>query len=399
MDGRPTGWRRWCRSWSGLGAFALGLAIGGTAPTMGVLVAGRLMQGLGGGAVVAVAYVCVGRGFPEELRPSVFAVMSTAWILPSLVSPLLASFVATAFGWRWVFLGLIPITAAIGLLASRSVTTLRPADARLDESPVDNSHIGEVLRLGLGAGLILAGLSTEVVWALLPLVAAGLLIAVPAFRSLTPRGTIRADRGLPAAVATRGVLTFSFFAADAFISLALTSVRGTATTYAGVVLAASSFTWTAGSWIQAREVRLMGGAPSRPTRWRLPGRRHGGPALSLSSAVPLWCWLVSSGVCGLGMGMAYSPLSVVTLAQAEPGREGEATSALQLTDVLGSALGTGVAGVIVSLVDRLGHEDGLALAIVFAMTAVAAGGRGGPRRTTRATSGDLVGAAARAVSS
>ena len=92
---------------AGLGVFGAGLVVAGAAGDGGAG-GGRALQGLGGGVVPAVAYVCVGRGFPAERRPSVFAVMSTAWMLPSLVSPLLASLVRTTFGWRWVFLGLIP---------------------------------------------------------------------------------------------------------------------------------------------------------------------------------------------------------------------------------------------------------------------------------------------------
>ena len=380
---------------------------------MAVLVLGRLFQGLGGGAVVAVAYVCVGRGFPDALRPAVFAVMSTAWILPSLVSPLLASFVADTVGWRWVFLGLIPVTIAIGVLALRSVRTLRsvgtltpvaPSDTDVGPVPVadrhrvgidggpvaaadgaplldesaettdgrDNSHVGEVIRLAAGATLVIAGLTTEVLWAVFPLVGAGLWVGVPPFRSLTPAGTLRVARGLPAAVATRGVLTFAFFGADAFISLAVTSVRGTGTTFAGFVLAASSLTWTAGSWLQARKTETWGAR----RLVRLGGGCLAiglvGLALSLSDTVPLWGWVLASAICGFGMGTAYSPLSVVTLAEAEPGREGEATSALQLTDVLGVALGTGVAGAVVSLGDRLGSDEWTALACVFVGTALMA---------------------------
>ncbi|MFM7069344.1 MAG: hypothetical protein ACKOYM_07780, partial [Actinomycetes bacterium] len=73
----------------------------------------------------------------------------------------------------------------------------------------------------------------------------------PAFRSLTPDGTLACRPVLPAAVLLRGVLTFAFFGGDFYISLALTSVRGTGTTFAGVVLASSSLTWTIGSWVQA----------------------------------------------------------------------------------------------------------------------------------------------------
>ena len=97
----------------GVAVFTIGLLIGGFAPSMWVLVLGRGLQGVGAGVVPAVAYVCVARGFPASIHPKVFAVMSTAWVVPSLISPLLASAVAVTIGWRWVFLGLVPVMGGV----------------------------------------------------------------------------------------------------------------------------------------------------------------------------------------------------------------------------------------------------------------------------------------------
>ena len=118
---------------AGLALFAVGLVIGGTAPTMAILVAGRAVQGLGAGVVPAVAYVAISRGYPEGCRPRMFAVLSTAWVIPGLIGPAIAALVASAVGWRWVFLGLLPLVAVAGLLATlalrgvpRPVATARP---------------------------------------------------------------------------------------------------------------------------------------------------------------------------------------------------------------------------------------------------------------------------------
>ncbi len=73
-----------------------------------------------------------------------------------------------------------------------------------------------------------------------------------AFRRLTPAGTLRAAPGLPAAVLLRGVLTFAFFAADAYVTLALQDWRGTSATESGVIVTAATLSWTAGAWVQAR---------------------------------------------------------------------------------------------------------------------------------------------------
>ncbi|MFZ4518503.1 MAG: MFS transporter [Microthrixaceae bacterium] len=350
----------------GLAVFGAGLLLGGLAPTMPVLVLGRALQGVGAGVVPAVAYVCVARGFPAPDRPRVFAIMSTAWVVPSLVAPLAASAVATSVGWRWVFLGLVPVTLVAGLLA---VGSLRGIGTGPEGAEHEATPLGRVLTLVAGAALLVGGLGAASPWVGLPAVVAGLALGVPALAGLTPPGTLRVARGLPAAVAVRGVLTFAFFSADAFISLALTSVRGTTTLFAGVTLAVASFTWTAGAWTQARLIPSWGAA-------RL--ERLAGVVLvvgllcllaGLWEAVPVGIWVVGSCVAGLGIGLGYAPLSAVALEQAQPGREGVASSALQLTDVLGIALGTGVAGVVVSSGDRLGVDRAPTLAVVFGLSA------------------------------
>ncbi len=101
----------------GLALFGAGLATAGLAPTMLVLISGRFLQGLGAGAVPAVAYVAIGRSLPEHLRARMMAVLSTAWVVPGLVGPAVSAAVAGFFGWRWVFLGLLPLVAVTGSLA------------------------------------------------------------------------------------------------------------------------------------------------------------------------------------------------------------------------------------------------------------------------------------------
>ena len=75
----------WARPFAvGIGLFALGLLVGGLAPSMAVLVAARFVQGLGAGMVPPIAYVAIGRSLPERLRPQMFATLSTAWVLPGV---------------------------------------------------------------------------------------------------------------------------------------------------------------------------------------------------------------------------------------------------------------------------------------------------------------------------
>jgi MFS family permease len=223
------------------------------------------------------------------------------------------------------------------------------------------------VRLAVGAGVLLGALSAHSFLVSPLLAAAGLLIAVPAFRRLVPTGTLTARTGLPAAIAARGLDTFAFFGADAFLALTLATVRHLDPTMVGLTLTPSTLTWTAGSWIQAR---FDGRVPRRTLVVAGLACLVVGLALAsltLVPGIPVAVAALAWGIAGFGQGLSYSPLTLVTLAEAEPGREGAATASLQLTDVLGTALGTGLGGAIVAVGLASGWNRRVALGVVFAL--------------------------------
>lgn len=351
----------------GLGLFVVGLVAGGLAPSMLVLVLARFVQGFGAGAVPATAYATIGRAYPERLRPRVFAVMSTAWVVPGLLGPGASSAISNAFGWRWVFLGLVPLALVAGAIALRP---LRPLDIEPGpEREAVPNRLPAAVRVAGGAGLVLAGLSADTILLAVPLVLAGVALGMRALVVLVPDGTLRARPGLPAAVAVRGVLTFAFFGADAYLPLAITDGRGSTTLVAGLTLTASAITWTAGSWVQERFATRI--APDR-----LVSGGHlillagiAVAALALFTSLPLALFVVAWTVAGFGIGLAYSPISVTVLREAPPGQEGAATSGMQLTDTLGITLGTGFGGAAVGLGDVLGWAPERGIGIAWVMTA------------------------------
>ncbi len=363
----------------GLVLFAAGLTIGGTAADMPILVAGRAVQGLGAGVVPATAYVAIGRGYPDGCRPRMFAVLSTAWVVPGLAGPAIAALIATAVGWRWVFLGLLPLVAVAGILAALALRAV-PRPARPDLGPAPGLRLAPVFGVVIGAGVALSALSSRSRPVAVVGVVAGAAILVFFLRKLTPKGTLVAERGLPATVLSRGLLTFCFFAGDAYVPYALTAVRHTSTLIAGLALTAATIAWTAGSWIQERWIKRVG--PRRLVRVGvgLVVTGLGLMSLALLPFVPPTLGVVAWTVAGVGMGLAYSPLSVTTLDRAPRGGEGRATAGLQLTDVLGQALGTGAAGAAVAAgVHGLGGRAGVALAfgigVASGVAALAASGR------------------------
>src|SRR5262249_3316820 len=147
--------------------------------------------------------------------------------------------------------------------------------------------------------------------------------------------------GLPATIASRGLLTFAFFGADAYVTLAVTEVRHRSPMVAGLAVTGATVAWTAGAWVQARLSSVWEGR--RMVRIGLVIILVGiaGMVLMLLPAVPVAEGLAAWTVAGLGMGLAYAPLSLMMLQKAQPGQEGQASASLTLADVLGTALRLG----------------------------------------------------------
>lgn len=346
----------------GLVVFSLGLVMGGVAPSMTALVVARVVQGVGSGAIPAVVYASIGRSYTEVVRPRLFAILSSAWVLPSLVGPVLSGSIADQWSWRWVFLGLLPL---VGLSSALSHTSLRSL-GRPNAQGTDPIGVPAALRVTAGAGLVLSGLSasTSPLHAL-GLVAGGILLGIRPLMSLVPPGTLRAQPGLPATILSRGMLTYAFFAADAYVPLSLTSIQGTSTAGAGLALTASGLSWAVGSWVQERKVETWGPRNLIRAGFALIVLGLSLFSIVLNPSAPLILVVVGWAIAGLGMGLAYAPISLLVLQQAEPGREGSAGSSMQLADVLGIALGAGFGGALIAVGDALHWTPRTALAGAF----------------------------------
>jgi MFS family permease len=354
----------------GLIVFCAGLAIAGLAPSMGVLVAGRALQGIGAGAVPAVAYVAIGRSLPDDLRARMMAVLSTAWVAPGLAGPAISAEVARLFGWRAVFLGLLPFIALTGPFAIPALLRLgAPAE------PAAGGHrLSDGIGMAVAAGMLLGGLALAfgrygLVGATLAV--AGVALGVVAFRRLMPAGTLSARCGLPAVIVTRGLLTFAFFGADAYVTLTITILKHRTPVVAGIAVTGATLAWTAGAWIQAR----------MNSRWE--GRRLiriglsivlagiAGLVVTLTPGMPVAVAIAAWTVGGFGIGLSYAPTTLLTLSQAPAGREGWATASLSLADVLGSALGIGAGGAAISAAARYGWSLSAGVYAAFAFAAAA----------------------------
>ena len=356
----------------GMVLFVLGLILAGTASSMLTLVVSRGVQGFGAGIITSVAYVCVGRGYPEKVKPRMLAVLSSAWIVPGLIGPALAGVVADFVGWRWVFLGLVPILPlATGLV----LPALRKLAPSMTSGSLNLHRLLAIFGLVIGAAMILTGLQMRSLLMAALLVLAGLAVGIPSLRDVLPPGTLRAKAGMPAAIATIGFLSLAYFGGEAFLPLTLISLRGQSTILAGVALTAATLSWTAGSWLQAHLAPRQGRRLLVTAGLLLVALGLAGIASVLIPGIPVVVATLAWGVAGLGMGLAYSTLNLVVLETASAGQEGSASASMEISSVLGSALGTGLGGVIVGFAATTGSSPSSGIAavdiLVIAVTGLA----------------------------
>jgi MFS family permease len=364
---------------AGVILFAIGMLISGLAPDMAVVIAGRAVQGFGSGAIGAVIYAAVARAYDPAAMPRMIALVSSAWVVPGLVGPALAGGVADGIGWRWVFAGLVPPVLLMGIAVLGPLRSLRPKVADADRPRADGRRGLEAVRLAIGSTLALGALSVGHPLVALVLGVAGAWLVVRALRHLLPRGALTARAGRAATVAVVFAVTFAFFGTEAFVPAAVTLVRGETTTIGGLALSGAAVSWTVGSWLQDRLA---------PRGWRR--QLVGGGSLLIAAGIALAALVLLPGmpvamaaigwtVAGLGMGLAYSTLALLTLETAESGQEGQSSSALQLMFTLGTAFGAGIGGAVVALADAgllalaaaIGVVDGIMLVVAIVGAALA----------------------------
>ncbi|WP_261167225.1 MFS transporter [Microbacterium sp. Marseille-Q6965] len=343
--------------------FVAGLVIDAVAPTMGVLVLGRLVLGLGSGGQIVALYVVVARIFPAPLHGRVFALFSAAWIVPALVGPFLAGAVAEFLHWRWVFAGV----AILAVLAMAMIAPRLRGLAAHAEDPGSGSRRVIVRRMLLatvvaGAALALA-LSGELVtpWSWAVAVVA-LLVLGAAVVPLLPRGTLRAAPGLPSVILMRGVLAGGFFGAEVYVPKLFIDAYAWTPTFAGLGLTIAGITWALGAELSARHADRVGNR-----RLVVTGVGLLAASIGLVFASALWAWpgivpALAWGIGGLGMGFVYARLSVLMLAYSSASSQGFNSSALQISDAVGSSAVIAVMGLVF-----LALGPGAGFPVVFAL--------------------------------
>jgi MFS family permease len=364
----------------GLAVFAVGCALAGSAPGWPVFLTGRFLQGLGVGTVMALAYTAIALAYPPHLRARMFALVSGAWTVPSLVGPTVAALIADHVSWRGVFVLLLPL---VGLAAALSLPQLRRLHQTIDRPFAPDpgqrwwaTPVARSVLLAAGTGVLLTGLQLREPAVLIPLVLAGAVVGVLAFRSVTPDGTLTARRGVPAGVVLRFLLCGAYFGSEAFLPLGLVRLRELSATEAGLGISAGAITWVLGAAWQGRaDARWSGRSRVAPIAAGFSVLLAGIAVMSLGvlvESVPALLAVAGWAIGGAGMGVAFNAATTDAMEQASAERQGEASGAMQLALTLAVAVLSGLGGAAVALAGAHGTSVSVALAVTFALTAALA---------------------------
>ncbi|GII93956.1 MFS transporter [Sinosporangium siamense] len=337
----------------GFGVFAAGSLVCAVGPSMPVLLAGRVVQGLGAGLLSGLAYAVIRSALPPRLWTRGAALMSGMYGIGNLVGPALGGLFAQFGQWRPAFLLMAGAAAVGGVLVPRVLPRGERGGAR---APIP------VVSLAL----VTAATTAVSVVSVLPGAAAmgvGIVVAVALIAGFVvyerrsdlrvfPRATYRADSPLKWVYLTIGLLSFGV-AVESFLPLFGQESAGLPPFVAGLFAAAVSLGWSATQIFSASAVA------ERAVR-RLcvlgPVLLAGGflaLALMQREDPPVWlvaAWVPALLIAGAGIGLAYPHLSVAAMSATADPEEGRASAAgIATVTSLSTAFGTAVAGVLVNL--------------------------------------------------
>ena len=351
----------------GVGLFVVGSLLCGIAWSMGSLVAFRLLQGLGAGAVQPIGMTIVGDIYSVAERAKVQGYLAAVWAISSLVGPTLGGVFADYLSWRWIFFVNLPLGAAAAWMLWRRFDEKRAVrDPSVARPPLD--VLGTVLLLVGTVALLVALLEGGVVWEWASPVSVGLLVGSAlvltgfvlverrAAEPVLPLWVFR-HRVVGAAMATSLVVGVLMLGLTSYVPLFAQGVLGTGAIVAGFALAAMTIGWPIAATTSGRIYLRFG---FRFTMMLGAVIALAGAALLLtvdaqSSVLHL---AAPNFVMGLGFGYAASPAIVAAQSSVGWRHRGVATGATLFARSVGSAVGVAAFGALANAVvrSRLGSE-------------------------------------------
>ena len=369
--------------YAGMGLFVGAELLMGIAPGMPVFVGGRLLSGFAEGLLDIGLTVLVAQALAPELRPRIFASFAAAWVLPSLLGPSVAGFVAQQVHWRAVFLLGPALLVPVWAFLRPAMSSMRPTwrtpmtgGAATPDTTARHAVWWSVLAaaglagLTAGASLLVEPEPAGAVGAVL--VPASTAALLPALRAVLPPGTLSAAPGIPALTALRALLGAAFGTVAGLLPLMLTQVHRYGPAAAGVSLTITGIFWAAGSNLQS--LTAVQRRTSVVARLRagfvLVSAGTLGPALLAVDLVPAWTGLGLWAVASIGIGICSPTISTQVLALSNQTDQGRNSAASMLAPSVSQAVAFAASGAAIAW--QAPHLTGALFAAVMGAAAALA---------------------------
>lgn len=325
-------------------AFLATSAMCAAAPTMELLIAARVLQGLATGALIGTALTCIGLAFDDAVRPWAYALMSSVWGIMGIGGPAVAAVLVSTLGWRAVFAANLPVAAVAAAVGWSRL----PAGARAAAERIDRRGL-----LVLSAFTVAVLVATSYVrWYSIVMAAAGVgLAALYVRHARSCRSPVVRLSHLAASrwrnIHLVGVLAVSGgTGASVYLPLYLKAGRGYSVAFAAFAVIWPTLGWSTAAWVsgklqqnlQAQTVTVIGSG----------FMAVGSLAVTVAAAIeaPIVLLLAAFVCAGWGIGTITTASLSLLQSRADPQEMGRVSSAHHFVRSLGFAYGAAVAGLV-----------------------------------------------------
>ena len=334
----------------GIALFLLGSILCGTAHTMVQLALYRALQGVGGSALMPIAFTIVWDVFPPDKRGKMGGIFGAVFGLSSIFGPLIGAYFTDYINWRWVFY----INVPIGLIALLLISLGYRESKRHEKQLIDwwgaltlvGSIVSLMFALELG-GQQYAWDSTQVIGLFIGFV---ILMAVFLFvetKATDPIISFKMFKHRLFAASNLVAMFYgaTFLVATVYIPIFVQGVTGGSATNSGLILLPMML----GTTVAAP----LGGQLSSKTSYR--NIMIGSTIIlilgvvllgTLSTDTSRWALTIYMIIVGLGTGASFSVISMAAMHHFPPAQRGSASSTNAFLRSLGMTVGITVFGVI-----------------------------------------------------
>jgi predicted MFS family arabinose efflux permease len=337
--------------------YAAGAALCACAPTIGFVIAGRFVQGFGGGLLSALAYVLVRNAFPEALWPRVFGLLAGVWSVTVLVGPLIGGVFASYGHWRSAFV----TVAGIGCLLGAGALSTLPADRRSDQTVTQAFPAGRVALICgaialLSAASVATGLAIKAMLITATVVAFVLMMRADrrATAPLLPSDAFSLRSRTGAGLWMILLMSVGYSPLAIYAPLFLQRLHGVSPLGAGYMIALASLAWTTAA------LAVASLSDEWPPRLIIMGPSAMGAGLAgvgvLMAPGPVTALILPIVLIGVGVGAAWAFVLQRVMIGAKNGEENIAAASAATVQQAGIALGAAIAGLVAN---ASGLDNGL----------------------------------------